>query len=253
MSNKLALSARVGQGRQRCSGQADRYPQATPSYAQVRSVLDDAGAPWMKIIAQIDCADAIAALDEILAACDGIMVSRINLAMDIPASKASWAYLGSPFWVIMPPEHKGQGHLAGALLLLVLDDERSSGQKGLNDSGLNCVCPRCSPGLATRAGAAGPEVAHPKGQPGCQARLCGGPGDGGHGDQRAAVAARNYRHRQLGVRRCRRAGADAGGAHRGLGLVSCRAWEHRFASKAGLALGGHCHMEFWGLQRGLRQ
>ncbi|GBF99836.1 pyruvate kinase [Raphidocelis subcapitata] len=58
---------------------------------QVRSVLDEAGAPWLKIIAQIDCADAIAAFDEILGACDGVMVSRINLGMDIPASKVPLA------------------------------------------------------------------------------------------------------------------------------------------------------------------
>jgi pyruvate kinase len=37
-------------------------------------VLDDAGGPTVKIIAQVDCADAIRECDEILAACDGIMV-----------------------------------------------------------------------------------------------------------------------------------------------------------------------------------
>ncbi len=46
---------------------------------QVRAALDEAGGPQIKAIAQIDTAEAIAAYDDILAAADGIMVSRSNL------------------------------------------------------------------------------------------------------------------------------------------------------------------------------
>ena len=50
-------------------------------------MLDDAGGPTVKIIAQIDCADAIMAFVEILQVSDGVMVSRINLGMDVAPSK----------------------------------------------------------------------------------------------------------------------------------------------------------------------
>jgi hypothetical protein len=54
----------------------------------VRKILDDLGGPKVKIIAQIDCAEAIRNFDEINAASDGIMVSRVNLGMDLGPSKA---------------------------------------------------------------------------------------------------------------------------------------------------------------------
>lgn len=60
---------------------------------QVRTILDDAKGPNVKIIAQVDCADAIKNFDEILDACDGVMVSRINLGMDVPASKVGFTRL----------------------------------------------------------------------------------------------------------------------------------------------------------------
>jgi hypothetical protein len=77
-------------------------------------VLDDAGGPTVKIIAQIDCGDAVRACDEILDACDGIMVSRINLGMDIPASKASagsgqWGQAAGRLQAVIPwPRRAGQ-------------------------------------------------------------------------------------------------------------------------------------------------
>ena len=67
------------------------FVRSAADVAQVRAALDAAKGPLVKIIAQIDCADAIRAVDEIIAAADGVMVSRTNLGMDIPASKVPLA------------------------------------------------------------------------------------------------------------------------------------------------------------------
>ncbi|KAI8465728.1 MAG: pyruvate kinase [Monoraphidium minutum] len=67
------------------------FVRSAADLQQVRKVLDDCGGPTVKIIAQIDCADAISAFDEILEASDGVMVSRINLGMDVAASKVPLA------------------------------------------------------------------------------------------------------------------------------------------------------------------
>ena len=63
-------------------------PPLPPPPPQVRKILDDLGGPKIKLIAQIDCADAIRNFDGINAASDGVMVSRINLGMDLGPSKA---------------------------------------------------------------------------------------------------------------------------------------------------------------------
>lgn len=72
---------------------------------QVRKVLDTEGGYNIKIIAQIDTCEAVAAYDEILAQADGIMVSRTNLGMSIPAEKVGGWY--SCMLNGCPPLHLG--------------------------------------------------------------------------------------------------------------------------------------------------
>jgi hypothetical protein len=66
----------------------------TPLQQQVRDVLDKAGGVNIKIVAQIDNRAALAAFDDILAAADGIMVSRGNLGMSIPPEKVRAGVVG---------------------------------------------------------------------------------------------------------------------------------------------------------------
>eukprot|EP00195_Chlamydomonas_chlamydogama_P007138 CAMPEP_0202895824 /NCGR_PEP_ID=MMETSP1392-20130828/4951_1 /ASSEMBLY_ACC=CAM_ASM_000868 /TAXON_ID=225041 /ORGANISM="Chlamydomonas chlamydogama, Strain SAG 11-48b" /LENGTH=1605 /DNA_ID=CAMNT_0049580967 /DNA_START=110 /DNA_END=4924 /DNA_ORIENTATION=+ len=67
------------------------FVQSAADVELVRQVLDEANAPHIKLVAQIDNPSAILEYDEILDVSDGIMVSRAHLGMRLPSEKVALA------------------------------------------------------------------------------------------------------------------------------------------------------------------
>ncbi|KAF8059377.1 hypothetical protein HT031_005182 [Scenedesmus sp. PABB004] len=67
------------------------FVRSAADVLEVRRLLDEAGGPGVKVVAQIDTGSAVRAYDEILAVADAIMVSRTNLAMLVRPEKVALA------------------------------------------------------------------------------------------------------------------------------------------------------------------
>src|SRR5262252_3140388 len=60
------------------------FVQSVDDIFQARRLLDDAGVPDMPIVAKLERPKAIEHVDEILEACDGVMVARGDLGLEMP-------------------------------------------------------------------------------------------------------------------------------------------------------------------------
>jgi pyruvate kinase len=67
------------------------FVQSSDDIFQARRLLDDAGAPDMPIVAKLERPKALEHLDEILEACDGVMVARGDLGLEMPLEKVPTA------------------------------------------------------------------------------------------------------------------------------------------------------------------
>src|SRR5215470_6220676 len=67
------------------------FVQSVDDIAQARRLLDDAGVPDMPVIAKIERPKALEHIDEILEACDGAMVARGDLGLEMPLEKVPTA------------------------------------------------------------------------------------------------------------------------------------------------------------------
>ncbi|WIA36024.1 hypothetical protein OEZ86_007385 [Tetradesmus obliquus] len=67
------------------------FVQSADDVRFIRKVLAEAGAPHIQIIAKIESQAGLANFDDILAAVDGVMVARGDLAMEIPPEKVALA------------------------------------------------------------------------------------------------------------------------------------------------------------------
>jgi pyruvate kinase len=67
------------------------FVQSVDDIFQARRLLDDAGVPDMPIIAKLERPKALEHLDEILEACDGVMVARGDLGLEMPLEKVPTA------------------------------------------------------------------------------------------------------------------------------------------------------------------
>ena len=77
--NDLANGARVGFDYVSAS-----FVRSKEDIAEMRKVLDDNGGKDVKILAKIENQEGIDNFEEILAACDGIMVARGDMAVEVP-------------------------------------------------------------------------------------------------------------------------------------------------------------------------
>jgi pyruvate kinase len=60
------------------------FVQSAADLRQLREALREAGAPDLPIIAKLERPEAVARLDEVLQACDGVMVARGDLGLELP-------------------------------------------------------------------------------------------------------------------------------------------------------------------------
>jgi len=67
------------------------FVQSVDDIFQARRLLDDAGVPDMPIVAKLERPKAIEHVDEILEACDGVMVARGDLGLEMPLEKVPTA------------------------------------------------------------------------------------------------------------------------------------------------------------------
>jgi pyruvate kinase len=67
------------------------FVQSADDVVQARRLLDDAGAPDLPIIAKLERPKALEHLDAILEACDGVMVARGDLGLEMPLEKVPTA------------------------------------------------------------------------------------------------------------------------------------------------------------------
>ena len=67
------------------------FVQSVDDIAQARRLLEDAGAPDMPLIAKLERPKALEHLDAILEACDGVMVARGDLGLEMPLEKVPTA------------------------------------------------------------------------------------------------------------------------------------------------------------------
>ena len=67
------------------------FVQSADDVAQARRLLDDAGAPDVPLIAKLERPKALEHLDAILEACDGVMVARGDLGLEMPLEKVPTA------------------------------------------------------------------------------------------------------------------------------------------------------------------
>src|SRR5215831_15503083 len=67
------------------------FVQSVDDIFQARRLLDDAGVPDMPFIAKLERPKALEHLDQILEACDGVMVARGDLGLEMPLEKVPTA------------------------------------------------------------------------------------------------------------------------------------------------------------------
>jgi pyruvate kinase len=67
------------------------FVQSVDDIFQARRLLDDAGVPDMPVVAKIERPKALEHIDEILEACDGAMVARGDLGLEMPLEKVPTA------------------------------------------------------------------------------------------------------------------------------------------------------------------
>jgi pyruvate kinase len=67
------------------------FVQSADDIAQARRLLEDAGAPDVPLIAKLERPKALEHLDAILEACDGVMVARGDLGLEMPLEKVPTA------------------------------------------------------------------------------------------------------------------------------------------------------------------
>src|SRR5947207_6763880 len=67
------------------------FVQSADDIVQARRLLDDAGAPDLPLIAKLERPKALEHLDAILEACDGVMVARGDLGLEMPLEKVPTA------------------------------------------------------------------------------------------------------------------------------------------------------------------
>ncbi|HUK34491.1 MAG TPA: pyruvate kinase [Vicinamibacterales bacterium] len=67
------------------------FVQSVEDIAQARRLLEDAGAPDVTIVAKLERPKALEHLDAILEACDGVMVARGDLGLEMPLEKVPTA------------------------------------------------------------------------------------------------------------------------------------------------------------------
>jgi hypothetical protein len=72
------------------------HPQSADDVRLIRRVLDEAGGYFVKIIAKIENEAGLRNIDEILAATDGVMVARGDLAMEVRGCSGTAAGRGGP-------------------------------------------------------------------------------------------------------------------------------------------------------------
>jgi pyruvate kinase len=60
------------------------FVQRADDLQQLRTVLVEAGAPHIPIVAKLERPEAVARLDEVLHACDAVMVARGDLGLELP-------------------------------------------------------------------------------------------------------------------------------------------------------------------------
>ena len=67
------------------------FVQSADDLARARTLIDDAGFPELPIVAKLERPQAIEHLDVILEACDGVMVARGDLGLEMPLEKVPTA------------------------------------------------------------------------------------------------------------------------------------------------------------------
>ena len=67
------------------------FVQSVEDIAQARRLLDDAGVPDLPLVAKLERPKALDHLDAILEACDGVMVARGDLGLEMPLEKVPTA------------------------------------------------------------------------------------------------------------------------------------------------------------------
>ena len=67
------------------------FVQSVDDISQARRLLDDAGVPDMPIVAKLERPKALEHLDDLLEACDGVMVARGDLGLEMPLEKVPTA------------------------------------------------------------------------------------------------------------------------------------------------------------------